>query len=74
MEGNRRFRCLLWKVPEGDRNGRKREEGTGIVKKDLASTSTYVARYNVINHGNKSAVQKRKVTECQRPETVRHTQ
>ena len=48
MEGNRRFWCLLWKVPEGDRNGRKRREGTRIVQKNLVSTGTYVTRCDVM--------------------------
>ncbi len=48
MKGNRRFWCLLWKVLEGDRNGRKHGEGTGIIQKDLVSTRMYITRYDVM--------------------------
>ncbi len=58
MEGDRRFRCLLWKVLEGDGNGRKHREGSRSIKKHLVSTSMYVARYEVIDHRKESAVWK----------------
>ncbi len=55
-EGSRRFQCLLWKVLEGDGNGRKLREGTGNVKKVLATIGKYVARNNVIGPRNEAAV------------------
>ncbi len=56
MEGNGRFWCLLWKVLEGDGNGRKRGDRARSVKKYLVSTSVYVARYDVTNQEIESAV------------------
>jgi hypothetical protein len=38
LEGRRTYRSLLWKVPEGDRSGRKVREGIGSIKKYLATT------------------------------------
>ena len=48
MEGNGRFQCLLWKVLEVDGNRRKHGEGSRSVRKDLANTGRYIARYDVI--------------------------
>ncbi len=73
MEGNRRFQCLLWKVLEVDGNRRKHGEGSRSVRKDLANTGRYIARYDVIDHGKSQQSGSKKVPESWQPKAVHRT-